>query len=64
MCNESEMPEAEKMKNPPRTFQFVHAVNYLSDMLDDDSDIDDPGEADNEELNAPSGKTHWPPLLK
>jgi hypothetical protein len=62
--NESETPEAETMKNPSRTFQFVHAVNYLSDMSDDDTNIDDCGEADDEEPKAPSCKSRQPPPLK
>ena len=56
----------EAKENPPRTFRLAHAVDYLSDMSDDGADIDDHGDsdADDEEAEAPSRKTHQPPPLK
>ena len=62
--NEAETPEMEARENPPKTFRLAHAVNYLSDMSDDDVDIDDDGDADDEESGAPSRKAHQPPPLK
>jgi hypothetical protein len=65
--NKSETPKTKTLK----TFRFVHTVNYLSDMSDDDTDIDseldDNGEADYEELKSLSHKAYCanqPPPLK
>jgi hypothetical protein len=60
----AETPEMEAKEKPLQTFQLAHAVDYLSDMSDDDADIDDHGDADDEEAEAPSCRTHQPPPLK
>jgi hypothetical protein len=54
----------EAKEKPLQTFQLAHAVDYLSDMSNDDADIDDHGDADDEEAEAPSCRTHQPLPLK
>jgi hypothetical protein len=44
----------EAKKNPLKAFQIAHAVDYLSDMSNDDADIDDHGDAENGETEVTS----------
>ena len=74
--SEEPQTETEPKENPLRMFQLAHTIDYLSDMSDDDADIDDCNVDDDarntdsdtidSKAKAPIQRTHQPgpPPLK